>query len=101
MIPFGLEGHSDADGRDLTIDAMKAAATRLRRSAVDVSAVRYNDRGWIIDGFLVRSEQFGVQGRVVPVRRRRRRLAGRWVGPWQELQAVSAALHEVRRSVGQ
>lgn len=93
---LGLEGRSDANGRDLAIDAMKAVAERMsRRYAGRISAVRYEDRGWSIEGFAVWSEQVTGQRAFVPVRRRRRRLGGRWVGPWREVQSVPAAAHEV------
>lgn len=104
MLFFGLEGHSDVNGRDLTSDAMKAVASRMsRRYEGSVHAVRYTDRGWLTDGFMVWTEQVAENGRIestgavyqVPVRRRRWRLGGRWAGPWQEVQSVPAAAHTV------
>jgi hypothetical protein len=101
---FGLEGHSDSTGRDLTIDAMKASADRISRIyGSDVTAVRYDDGPWITDGFLVRADKAKGRGeveqvtetRVVPVRRRRRWLGRRWVGRWQTLQSVPSAAHDV------
>lgn len=104
MIFLGLEGHTDSAGRDLTIDAMKAAAEHLSSTyGVEVRAVRYDDGPWITDAFLVRPDQAKpgaelgqVTGtRIVPVRRRRRHLGRRWVGPWQDLRSVPAAAHDV------
>lgn len=82
---------------------MRAAAKHLSaRYPAEVHAVRYPDRGWLVEGFMVWTGPVDGAGDIewqgpvlyVPVRRRLR-IAGRWVGPWREVQSVADAAAEV------
>lgn len=102
---MGLQGHSDPEGRDLTVDAMNAVAKRLtRRYPADVTAVRYRERMHEVDGFMVWTKPVTVGGDTewwgpvlyFPVRRRLR--IGRWAGTWREVEPVAAAASRVGRA---
>ena len=106
VIALGLAGHSGAAGRDLTIDAMNAAAKRLtRRYVAEVSAVRCRDGRHEVDAFMVwtgpvvvgRSTEWRGPVFRVPVRRRSH--LGPWTHSWQDVQSVAAAAAEVGRMV--
>lgn len=103
MIAEGIDGSSDGGGRDLTADAMRAAAEHLSAAyPVEVHAVRIPEGDTLVEGFMVWTGPVEVSGTVewrgrsfyVPVRRRHGD-----GGPWQEVQSVAAAAAEVGATV--
>jgi hypothetical protein len=101
---MGLSGQSDRGRRDLTVDAMRAAATRLtRKYPAEVSAGRYRVRHLEVDGFVIWTgpvfTEHGTQWHgphfEVPVRQRLR--IGRYHGEWRTLRSVPAAAAEAGR----
>lgn len=106
MIVLVLQGHSSRGGRDLTIDAMNAAARRLTvKYPADVSAVRYRDGWHEVDSFMVWTGPVDAEhgtawhGPTLLVPVRRRLCIGRFRRGWHELQPVPEAASEVGRSV--
>jgi hypothetical protein len=104
---MGVGGLAGREGdRDLTVDAMNAVAKRLsRKYPAEVSAVRYGDGRYEIDGFMAWTGPVTTPGGTewrgpvlyVPVRRRLR--VGRFRRPWREVQPVPAAASELGRAV--
>jgi hypothetical protein len=100
----GLEGHSGDDGRDLTVDAMNEAAKRLtQKYPAEVSAVRYLDGRYEVDGFVIWTGPVATghgtewHGPVLHVPVRRRLRLGRLRRGWRATQSVPSAAAEVGR----